>query len=210
MNTIDGNQGHMNFSMNWGGGNLIGLCQDLTDKGSFHGPGISHENIGGVIWRYESVGEAKDTPRYGGPDFHANFPHCSLWDACQANLFNAGGNHTMLPNHLGDLTFWNFEQVGEVQDHYDFWEHPVSAADLKYRYFGGVKIIYPNYIGFHGVPTTFKREHVGLFESYGKPVEVESLYEAQLSLRLGDAPNWIEEAKAEWSQIRAMHQDCAR
>jgi hypothetical protein len=116
----------------------------------------------------------------------------------------------MLPNHLGDLTFWNFEQVGEVQDHYDFWEHPVSAADLKYRYFGGVKIIYPNYIGFHGVPTTFKREHVGLFESYGKPVEVESLYEAQLSLRLGDAPNWIEEAKAEWSQIRAMHQDCAR
>jgi len=210
LNTIDGNQGHTNFSMNWGGGNLIGLSQDLTDLGSFHGPGISHENVGGVVWRYESVGTTPQTPRYGGPDFHAQFPYSSLWDACRANLIDNGGNYTLLPNHLRDLTFWNFEQIGIKKVNYDFWKQPVSHADFKNLYYGGVKIVYPNLIGFHGVATTFNRKHLGIFESHGKPVDIESLYEAQLALRLGTAPKWIEDTKQEWIKVRAMHKSSAR
>lgn len=208
LNTIDGHQGHGNFSMNWGGANLIGLCQDLTDKGSFHGCGISHENVGGVIWRYESVGKTKQTPRCGGPDFHAQFPFCSLWDASVANLRNNGGSYVLQPNHLRDLTFWNFEQIGEKIYH-DYWNMPKTAAEKKEMYFGKTKVVYPNYIGFHGVMSEFNRDHLGLFESYGKPVEPASLYEAQLALRLGKAPAWVAEAKAEWEQIKTMHRKAA-
>lgn len=206
MNTIDGYQGHGNFSMNWGGGTLIGLCQDLTDKGSFHGCGISHENVGGVIWRYESVGETKQTPRCGGPDFHAQFPYCSLWDLGVANLRNNGGSYVLQPNHLRDLTFWNFEQVGEKTYH-DYWNMPQTKAEKKDRYFGKTKVAYPNYIGFHGVMSEFNREHLGLFESYGAPVEPASLYEAQLAQRLGSLPAWVIEARAEWEKIKVMHKN---
>ena len=197
MNTVDGHQGHGNFTMNWGGGNLVGLCQDLTDKGSFHGCGMSHQNVGGVVWRYESVGETKQTPRYGGPDFHAQFPYCSLWDASTANLINNGGSYKLLPNHLRDLTFWNLEQIGEKTER-DFWKLPQSAEEKKEKFFGGTKLVYPNYIGFHGVESKLHEAHLGLFESYGQPVEPESLYEAQLELRLGSPPAWIESARKGW------------
>lgn len=204
MNTIDGHQGHGNFSMNWGGGNLIGLCQDLTDKGSFHGCGISHENVGGVIWRYKSVGATKQTSRCGGPDFHAQFPYCSLWDISIANLSNNGGSYVWQPNHLQDLTFWNFEQIGKKTYH-DYWNMPKTEAEKKNRYFGKTKVVYPNYIGFHGVRSAFNEDHLGLFESYGKPVEPESLYEAQLTRRLGGEPAWIANAKAEWKTLKEEH-----
>jgi hypothetical protein len=204
MNTMDGDQGHGNFSMNWGSGNLIGLCQDLTDKGSFHGCGISHENVGGVIWRYESVGATKQTPRCGGPDFHAQFPYCSLWDISTANLRDNGGSYVWQPNHLQDLTFWNFEQIGEKIYH-DDWNMPKTDEEKKDKYFGKTKVVYPNYIGFHGVMSEFNRDHLELFESYGAPVEPESLYEAQLALRLGAAPDWVCAAKDEWKRVKAMH-----
>lgn len=204
MNTVDGHQGHGSFNMNWGYGNLIGLCQDLTDKGTFHGCGISHEQVGGVIWRYESVGETRQTPRFGGPDFHAQFPYCSLWDCCAANLRDNGGSYTLQPNHLRDLTFWNFEQVG-AKIYHDYWNMPKTEEDSKSKYYGKTKVVYPNYIGFNGVMSTFNEDHLGLVESYGAPVEPESLYEAQLALRLGAAPAWVADDKAEWKKIQAMH-----
>jgi hypothetical protein len=76
-------------------------------------------------------------------------------------------------------------------------------------YFGKTKIVYPNYIGFHGVMSEFNRDHLGLFESYGQPVEPASLYEAQLAQRLGSAPGWIAEAKAEWEKMKTMDNEGA-
>ncbi|VGO18147.1 DUF4955 domain-containing protein [Pontiella sulfatireligans] len=209
MNTVDGHQGHGNFNTKWGYGNLIGLCQDLSDIGSFHGCGISHEHVGGVIWRYESVGETKQTPRCGGPDFHAQFPYCSLWDASVANLRNNGGASFLQPNHLVDLTFWNFEQIGE-KIHHDYWNMPKTAEEKKNMYFGKTKIVYPNYIGFHGVMSTFNEDHLGIVESYGTPVEPESLYEAQLAQRLGGAPAWVADAKAAWKKVKAIHREAGQ
>ena len=209
MNTIDGHQGHGNFNIKWGGPCLIGLCQDLTDKGSFHGCGISHENVGGVIWRYESVGETKQTPRCGGPDFHAQFPYCSLWDISVANLRDNGGNYVLQPNHLRDLTFWNFEQIGNL-DYHDYWNMPKTAAEKKNKYHGKTKIVYPNYIGFYGEMAALNKDHLGLTESFGAPVEPESLYEAQLALRLNGAPVWVAEAKTEWKKVKAEHAEAGK
>lgn len=209
LNTVDGHQGHGNFNLNWGYGNLVGLSQDLSDKGSFHGCGISHEHVGGVVWRYESVGDTKQTPRCGGPDFHAQFPYCSLWDACVANLRNNGGAAFLQPNHLGDLTFWNFEQVGEKIYH-DYWNMPKTDEEKKDMYFGKTKVVYPNYIGFHGVLSTFNEKHLGILESYGAPVDPESLYEAQLELRLGSVPAWIQNAKNDWAKLKDEHRNAYR
>lgn len=205
LNTIDGQQGHGSFGVNWGYGSLIGLSQDLTDKGTFHGPSTSHEQVGAVIWRYESMGKTKSSARCGGPDFHAQFPYCTLWDHCTANLSNNGGNYSLQPNHLRDLTYWNFQQVGTAR-HLDFWDMPVTDSQRKQKYFGaGPWVVFPNVIGFHGVMSTFNQDHIGIFESYGQPVEPSSLYEAQLSLRLGKVPSWIIEAQKEWEQLKIAH-----
>ena len=58
----------------------------------------------------------------------------------------------------------------------------------------------PNVIGYHGTPTVF--QSTGLSESIGQAVEPESLYEAQLALRLGKLPDWVENSKLEWQSIQ--------
>jgi hypothetical protein len=193
MNSVEGNRGHSSFVSKWGQNNLIGLSRDITNKGTYHGPGFSHQNAGGVVWRYRShVG--------GGPDFHAYCPHTSLWDQSRASAMENGGNYKMQPNHLGGLTFWNFERTDQGKALFDFWALPMSDMDQKKKYYGGVKIVNPNVIGYHGTPTVF--QSTGLSESIGQAVEPESLYEAQLALRLGKLPDWVENSKLEWQSIQ--------
>jgi len=51
-------------------------------------------------------------------------------------------------------------------------------------------------VGFHGAATTFKPEQLKYSESIGQPVEPESLYEAQLKLRLKKLPDWVLKLKS--------------
>ena len=61
----------------------------------------------------------------------------------------------------------------------------------------------PAVVGFHGDPATFNEDHLALLESNGAKVEPESLYEAQLALRLGgDAPAYVEELQESWASLR--------
>ena len=53
-------------------------------------------------------------------------------------------------------------------------------------------------VGWQGA-STFDTTTIGIYESYGKPVSPESLYEAQLALRLGSLPAWINSAKRVWA-----------
>ncbi|MEI8087514.1 MAG: DUF4955 domain-containing protein, partial [Paludibacter sp.] len=73
----------------------------------------------------------------------------------------------------------------------------INDADSDQNKFYGkfVKIVKPNIIGMYGDSISFVKEHLGLYESHGKPVAPESLYEAQLELRLGKLPNWIKTLK---------------
>ncbi|MNI92543.1 hypothetical protein D3C73_1503530 [compost metagenome] len=50
-------------------------------------------------------------------------------------------------------------------------------------------------MGYHGAETTFNKHQVQVLESLGKAVQPESLFEAQLELRLGKLPQWIAEEK---------------
>lgn len=53
----------------------------------------------------------------------------------------------------------------------------------------------PGYFGFEGNGTTFNKEQVGNLESTGEHVTPTSFYEAQLALRLGKVPAWLEKLK---------------
>jgi hypothetical protein len=109
-------------------------------------------------------------------------------------LIGNGGNYQVLPNHMRYLTFWNFKQTaGKVFENYDFWE----PRRGKRRY-SGAKIVKPFIIGYHGKPTTFLKNNCEVVESYGKPVSPASLYKAQLELRLGKLPKWLQDAEKQY------------
>ena len=55
----------------------------------------------------------------------------------------------------------------------------------------------PTVVGFHGVPVKFREDQMKLNESQGTPVEPLSLYEAQLKLRLGAVPKWLNDLKVQ-------------
>ena len=90
------------------------------------------------------------------------------------------------------LWAWNFHQ-GPESKHYDFWNRVLDGRDI---------IIKPIIVGFHGNPATFNGNTVQVLESNGSAVEPESLFDAQLELRLGTIPDWLNNLRTEWQSIR--------
>jgi len=189
---IDGNPGHGSISsQGFGYGNLIAFIEDKSD-GFWHGPAANQHVVGTVVWNY--LGKVKS-----GPDYHANYPYCSLYDDSSSGLVGNGGNTVNLPNHGLYLTWWNINQLGRAYEKYDFFtpENPLSAYSF------GIKIVMPYLIGFHGAATTFDESHVGKLEFLGKEVWPKSLYEAQVTLREGSEPLWMSKAKKSWEEYRS-------
>ena len=184
--TLAGNQGHFAFLGNtdhsW-----IGLSEDLARHQ--HGPNIQGPRSGNVYYRYDYPASL---------DFHAQRngePIATLFD--RANGGNLGGSSGVCsrncPHHLGHFVAWNFHQ-GPESKHYDFWN---QGPDQQ-----GRVVINPIIVGFHGNTATFNESTVRLNESQGSAVEPESLFEAQLELRLGTIPAWLNNLRAEWETIR--------
>ena len=181
--TIAGRRGHNAIiSGYFSRGTLIAFCKDLTREGSFHGFAASHGAVGTVIYR--SINSKR------GLDWHGSGPYATLVDACRGGLIGNGGSYLNLPNHLQDLTLWNYRQThGTVFTNYDWWEPRRSEE----RY-SGAKVVLPRIVGYHGKPTTFLAENCFAVVSHGRPVKPGSLFEAQLLRRLGTLPEWIAEA----------------
>ena len=187
---FDGNPGHCTVNATNSYGVLMVNVTDASNApGMWHGPCSSNSSCNTVIWRYE--GQARS-----GPDFHASWPYCTLVDASSCKYIGNGGNYELLPNHMKDLTYWNMKQIGKFEK-VDFWEPQLyeNSNNEQNKFYGKfVKIVKPNIIGMYGDSISFVREHLGLYESPGKPVTPQSLYEAQLELRLGKLPKWIVDA----------------
>jgi len=188
--TIDGNPAHATVgSAGFGYGNLMAFIEDKSDGGFQHGPNSSHHAVGSVVWNY--LGREKS-----GPDYHANYPYCSLYDDSTSGLIGNGGNVANLPNHGLYLTWWNFNQIGRAHEKYDFFDPEKSLS------YTGVKLVMPYLIGFHGAATTFEQSHVGRMEFLGQEVWPKSLFEAQVTLREGSEPPWMTKAKKTWEEYR--------
>lgn len=183
--TQEGNQGHSSISSTGGYGVLVGLSEDLASH--HHGPGTSSRSVGTVYWRYEFQPDQRI-------DAHASQPYANLLDKVKGGtLYGSGGSLENFPNHLKHYVLWNFYHRGR-QTRYDFWR-PGIARD---------RFVKPIVVGFHGTEARFNRETLQLLESTGSPVKPESLYEAQLELRLGTLPSWIDQIKEEWKKIRKI------
>lgn len=191
---FDGNPGHSCVAVTGGTyGILTGFIDDATNSpGFWHGPGPSATASGTVIWRYR--GQSRS-----GPESHASYPYYTLIDASTSKYIGNGGDAVVCPNHGKDFTYWNHKEIGTYSN-IAFWENHLNPP-----YGNFVKIVYPNVVGWQG-KSTFVQSTLGIYESYGKAVLPESLYEAQLALRLGYSPAWISAAKKVWANYLLTNQ----
>lgn len=197
---ISGNRGHSSVRMQYSARGFIGKVWDHSngylnyDKefteykenlGQYHACGISKQSIGNVIWQC-----------HWGDDScfesHATQPRASLFDQCCGGFmqFRMGGDKKELPNHMDDLTMWNFNCLATNPNDpvpFNWWIYNEST--------GWYKTLPPTFVGFHGKNVSFKEDEMKLNENQGKEVLPGSLYEAQLSRRLGSTPQWLIDAK---------------
>ncbi len=182
---IDGQRGHAAIRSQQSSRVFIGAVKDISsDKngktGQYHGVGVSRQSMGAVIWRNE----------YGNDscfESHSTQPRATLIDCCYGGWMKGrqGGDEKQAPNHLADLTIWNYRSITAAAGVFGFWPN----ASYWWR------LSPPVIVGFHGEPTSFDQSQVRIDYSNGTPVTPESLYEAQLMLRLGAIPSWLNELK---------------
>ena len=182
---ISGNRGHSSVRMQYSARGFIGKVWDHSngylndDKnfteykenlGQYHACGISKQSIGNVIWQC-----------HWGDDScfesHATQPRASLFDQCCGGFmqFRMGGDKKELPNHMDDLTMWNFNCLATNPNDpvpFNWWIYNEST--------GWYKTLPPTFVGFHGKNVNFKEDEMKLNENQGKEVLPGSLYEAQL------------------------------
>ena len=197
--SIEGNRGHAAIRSQGSSRVFIGACTDNTwgldlmesgktpagegtvQTGQYHTFGVSKESIGAVLWRNEWGSDANF-------ECHATQPRATLIDCCKGgwNMLRAGGDSNQMPNHLDDLTIWNFNATNNSHSGTWIW------WDSNSRYW---KFLPPVIVGFHGADTNFDQTQVKADISHGTPVTPESLYEAQLQRRLGYLPSWLQALK---------------
>lgn len=177
---IEGKTGHS--SVHAGNGSTGILLGKIDDRaGMHHTTGVGGgSTTGTVIWRSKHLASTSF-------ESHASQPRTTLFDKVEGGFFKgrAGGAVKNLPNHGRHLVLWNYKETDEAETDFKF-----VATDSPYW-----RIVPPILIGFHGSGTTFKKDEVQILESLGTPVEPESLFEAQLKLRLGALPQWIHDIK---------------
>ena len=161
------------------GHDVVGSNVEWT--GQYHAVGVSKQSIGAVLWR-----------NLWGPDgcfeSHATQPRATLIDCCEGGWkrWRQGGDAVQMPNHLADLTIWNFDNTTAYSGTWKWWDQS------SYWW----KFLPPTIVGFHGQSVTFDETQTKRIESNGTPVQPESLYEAQLERRLGAVPGWLTALKA--------------
>lgn len=167
------------------GGNQLG--ERMEGAGQYHGCGVSKQSMGAVIWNV----------RWGDDscfESHATQPRATLIDRCQGGFvaWREGGDINQLPNHLNDLTIWNMQATKVVYD--TGWNGKWIWWDDNNQWW---KNLPPVIVGWSGETVSFdtSENQIKYFESLNAPVSPNSLYEAQLKLRLGYVPAWLNALK---------------
>ena len=192
---ISGNRGHSAIRMANSSRGFIANVWDHSDGylnsdtkfkqrkenlGQYHACGVSKHAIGNVIynclWGDDACFES-----------HATQPRATLFDDCKGGFMQLrmGGDKSQLPNHLDDLTLWNFECTVTNPTEFPFeWWWP---DDNKWY-----KTMPPTLVGFHGTEVSFEESQIKLNENQNLTVSPFSLFEAQLQRRLGYLPDWLQ------------------
>lgn len=165
---ISGKKGHASFATRRSYGLLVKDCEDIA--GQHHGPNTGYQGVNTVYLRHIMQ---KDQ----SIDCHSGQPYATLIDDVQGGDFDQnGGPHESYPHHGQHLTFWNFRHSTTSDKIYDFW--PIGRNGFTYAN--------PLFVGFQAdTDVTFVND--GLDELNDQMVEPQSLFEAQLELRLTKA-----------------------
>ncbi len=174
--TVAGNGGHHSIKSEGNYGTWVGLSEDLANH--LHGIGPSHRAAGTVFYRFDmSPGQAVD--------IHRTKPsYATLYDRVNNGRLDSSGGGRSTPHHLRHLVFWNFNHGG-MNKSYNFWRNYL-------------RFLFPIIVGFHGNPASFDTTTLDILESDGVMVTPESLFEAQLALRLGAVPSWLSDLRTGW------------
>ena len=173
-NIVDGRFAHELGGLFESTYSMVAFLQDRTDRGMSHGPAVSHYSAGSVVWHVTGSFA-------GGPDTHGAQSRHSLFDNCNSiSHHTSGGGQDSLPHHLDGYIRWNNTVLSDrtfnlwAPDHYSTF---TQGSLIGYKTLGG------------SLPRN------AYFEGFGTHVSPQSLYEAQLTLRLGTLPIWVDDAK---------------
>ena len=129
-------------------------------------------------------------------DSHGNGPYATLIDRVDGGtMTRSGGPAPSFPNHLRWMVFWNFFYDSDDEQPLNFWNYEKGKE---------AKFVKPLFVGLHGKPVKLKEDSVEANECPGAAVTPESLYEAQLALRLSKLPDWVGLARKEWEKVKAL------
>jgi hypothetical protein len=167
--TFSGKKGHTSVHARTGYGVLVKNCR--FPAAHHHGPGTGYGGVGTVVTQCQlEVDENIDS--------HSGQPFATLYDDIEGGVFwNLGGPLPGLPHHGRHLVFWNFRHRATRDFHYDFWD-----TETRRNY----TIAAPLFVGFQS-DTKVTFAHEGLNDSPGVAVEPQSLFEAQLKLRMSES-----------------------
>ena len=182
-NRFSGTPGHYNAaSRSDSSFNLMGLSQDSA--GQLHAASTGNRSAGTTVWRWKLMpGQSIDS--------HGNGPYATLIDRVDGGTMTvSGGPEAAYPNHLRWMVYWNFAVSGTVRN------EPVA-------FWGGKPcFVMPLFVGLHGQRMSLVGATLEGNEYQGSSVQPESLYEAQLELRLGGLPGWIGQSRKEWEDLQ--------
>ena len=187
-NRFVGNMGHYDVAIRSNCSfNMMGLIEETSS--AQHGASSGNRSAGTVVWRWRMS-------KTSTVDSHGNGPYATLIDRVDGGtMTRSGGPAPSFPNHLRWMVFWNFFYDSDDEQPINFWNY-VKGKEAKF--------VKPLFVGLHGKPVKLKEDSVEANECPGAPVTPESLYEAQLELRLGKLPDWVGSARKEWEKVKAL------
>ena len=187
-NRFAGNKGHYDVAIRSNCTfNLTGLTEETSSPQ--HGASTGNRSAGTVVWRW-LMSKASTV------DSHGNGPYATLIDRVDGGtMTRSGGPAPSFPNHLRWMVFWNFSYDSDDEQPINLWNY-VKGKEAKF--------VKPLFVGLHGKPVTLVAEALEGNECQGEKVTPESLYEAQLELRLGKLPVWVGSVRKDWERIRAL------
>lgn len=174
------------YTLNKGEGEgTLGSYQ--TNVGQYHACGVSKQSMGAVIWNVKWGDDSCF-------ESHATQPRATLIDGCSGGFMHwrQGGDSAQMPNHMENLTIWNFYSTNSRLDTDIDTGEKFTWWDSKGYWW---KFLPPIVVGFHGQTLSFESSQMKRLESNGTAVEPASLYEAQLRHRLGYVPGWLNALK---------------
>ncbi len=187
-NRFAGTRGHYDASVR---SNCTYILNGLTQEtmGPQHSCSTGNRSAGTVVWRWTMTPESS-------VDSHGNGPYATLIDRVDGGtMTRSGGPAPSFPNHMRWMVFWNFFYESDDEQPINLWNY-VKGKEAKF--------VKPLFVGLHGKPVKLKEEALLANECPGAPVSPESLYEAQLALRLSKLPDWVGSVRKEWEKVRAL------